>query len=222
VLNLPDGSPTPSEHSEWSFPGTTARSLEGPFIPWSDLSFPESIARWAQLLRRLSTLVAGSRHTEADLVANIGEVDARQLYLREATTIRKLPAGRMVVRKATQRLALDGTAVNPAGLGLRPEQVDSGALDGVYHDLEHRPGQVDSQHLNGLGVCSADLGPEDGKPRPDAGLVRVAAPLPRRATIEPLAPARFRVQFTASDPPGRPGSTRTSRGWCVFARLVRQ
>jgi hypothetical protein len=38
-----------------------------------------------ELLRRLEALVAGSRHTEADLVAHIGEVDARRLYLREAT-----------------------------------------------------------------------------------------------------------------------------------------
>jgi hypothetical protein len=241
-----------------------------------------------ELLRRLGTLVAGSRHTEADLVAHIGEVDARRLYLREATpsmfvycterlhlseteaglriaaaraarrnpallqmladgrlhlsaiaklaphltpenrddllrrathrtkreveelvaeiapranvpaTIRKLPAGRLAVRKATQRVALEGAAVNPAGLGLRPEQVDSDRLDGVDASLERRPEQVDSHDLDGVDPCSADLGPKDDKPRPDADLVRVAAPLPRRATIEPLAPARFRVQFTAS------------------------
>lgn len=38
-----------------------------------------------ELLRRLADLLAGSRHTEADLVAHIGEVDARRLYAREAT-----------------------------------------------------------------------------------------------------------------------------------------
>ncbi len=37
-----------------------------------------------ELLRRLVTLVANSRHTEADLVAHIGEVDARRLYVRQA------------------------------------------------------------------------------------------------------------------------------------------
>jgi hypothetical protein len=247
-----------------------------------------------ELLRRLSTLVAGSRHTEADLVAHIGEVDARRLYLREATpsmfvycterlhlseteaglriaaaraarrhagilemladgrlhlsaiarlaphltpenrddllrrathrtkreveelvagiapradvpaTIRKLPAGRLVVRKATQRVGLglvatnENVTANRPQLELRPEQVDSGALDGVCAGPEHRPEQVDSQHLSGLGACAADLGPKDDTPRPDAGLVRVPAPLPGRATIEPLSPARYRVQFTAS------------------------
>jgi hypothetical protein len=37
------------------------------------------------LLRRVAALFGGSRHTEADLVAHIGEVDARRLYLGEAT-----------------------------------------------------------------------------------------------------------------------------------------
>jgi hypothetical protein len=36
------------------------------------------------LLRRLSSLVRDSRRVEADLVAHIGEVDARKLYAREA------------------------------------------------------------------------------------------------------------------------------------------
>jgi hypothetical protein len=36
------------------------------------------------LLRRLAALLAGSRHTEADLLGHIGEVDARRLYLGEA------------------------------------------------------------------------------------------------------------------------------------------
>jgi hypothetical protein len=36
------------------------------------------------LLRRLSDLLSQSRRTEADLVAHIGEVDARRLYAREA------------------------------------------------------------------------------------------------------------------------------------------
>jgi hypothetical protein len=38
-----------------------------------------------ELLRRLAALLAGSRRTEADLVAHVGEVDARKLYAREAT-----------------------------------------------------------------------------------------------------------------------------------------
>jgi len=38
-----------------------------------------------ELLRRLAALLRQSRGTEADLVAHIGEVDARRLYAREAS-----------------------------------------------------------------------------------------------------------------------------------------
>jgi hypothetical protein len=38
-----------------------------------------------ELLRRLAELLRQSRHTEADLVAHVGEVDARRLYAREAS-----------------------------------------------------------------------------------------------------------------------------------------
>ena len=37
-----------------------------------------------ELVRRLSALVSHSRRVEADLVAHIGEVEARRLYAREA------------------------------------------------------------------------------------------------------------------------------------------
>jgi hypothetical protein len=37
-----------------------------------------------ELLHRLADLLRSSRHTEADLVAHIGEVEARRLYAREA------------------------------------------------------------------------------------------------------------------------------------------
>jgi hypothetical protein len=36
------------------------------------------------LLRRLGELVSQSRRVEADLVAHIGEVDARRLFARQA------------------------------------------------------------------------------------------------------------------------------------------
>jgi len=38
-----------------------------------------------ELLRRLAELLRRSRRVEADLVAHIGEVDARRLYAREAS-----------------------------------------------------------------------------------------------------------------------------------------
>jgi len=39
-----------------------------------------------ELLRRLSELLRNSRRVESDLVAHIGEVDARRLYAREAAS----------------------------------------------------------------------------------------------------------------------------------------
>ncbi len=38
-----------------------------------------------ELLRRLAEILHQSRRTESDLVAHIGEVDARKLYAREAS-----------------------------------------------------------------------------------------------------------------------------------------
>ena len=37
-----------------------------------------------ELLRRLSELLCRSRHVDADIIAHVGEVDARRLYAREA------------------------------------------------------------------------------------------------------------------------------------------
>jgi hypothetical protein len=41
-----------------------------------------------ELLHRLSELLQQSRRVESELVAHIGEVDARRLYAREACTDR--------------------------------------------------------------------------------------------------------------------------------------
>jgi hypothetical protein len=231
-----------------------------------------------ELLRRLAALLTASRHSEADLVAHIGEVDARRLYVLQATpsmfvycterlhlseaeaclrisagrasrqhpallemladgrlhlaaiaklapyltpenrdellrrathkskreveeliaeiaprpdvpgVIRKLPAGRLVARPVSDRFGFRGATHSPdAGLespfedGLRPERVDSDRL-----------GVVDG-HGAGLGV-EGKLGSRS----PDhAGLPWVAG-RPRPAVIEPLAPSRYKVQFTAS------------------------
>ena len=43
-----------------------------------------ALVRDDELLRRLADLLSQSRRTEADLVAHIGEADARRLYAREA------------------------------------------------------------------------------------------------------------------------------------------
>jgi hypothetical protein len=53
-----------------------------------------------ELLRRLASLLRDSRHTEAELVAHVAEVDARRLYLREATP--------SMFQYCTERLHLSG------------------------------------------------------------------------------------------------------------------
>jgi hypothetical protein len=53
-----------------------------------------------ELLRRLAALVRESRHTEAEVVAHIGEVDARRLFAREA-----VPS---MFQYCTERLHLSG------------------------------------------------------------------------------------------------------------------
>ena len=47
-----------------------------------------------ELLLRLADILRQSRRNEADLVAHIGEVDARRLYAREASPCRVGPGGR--------------------------------------------------------------------------------------------------------------------------------
>jgi len=155
-----------------------------------------------ELLRRLASLLEGSRHTEADLVAHIGEVDARRLYAREAAlsmfvyclerlhlseaeaylriaaarasrehpmilemlgdgrlhltgvallaprpdvqpSIRRLPAGRRVPSApSTARVELRG--------GNPPVEATCVGSDRLPADRELRPEQVDSEGLNGL------------------------------------------------------------------------
>jgi hypothetical protein len=65
-----------------------------------------------ELLRRLAALVRESRHTEADLVAHIGEVDARRLYAREASP--------SMFQYCTERLHLSGPRPTCASPRLAP------------------------------------------------------------------------------------------------------
>ena len=244
-----------------------------------------------ELLRRLAAFLAGSRTTEADLVAHIGEVDARRLYAREATpslfaycterlhlseaeaclriaaarasrehpliltmladgrlhlsaiaklaphltpesrevlrcrathrtkreidelvaelvprpdvpaSVRKLPAGRFLARPApTSRT--DGLIADGLKAGLRPERVDSHRLNRVGASTDRGGASTDRVSASEAEPRpGAEAAPELDQPR-DASrseieLLWVAAPRPRPAVIEPLAPARYRVQFTA-------------------------
>jgi hypothetical protein len=56
-----------------------------PFLRVDESRQAEDSPRTDELLRRLSGLLRQSRRVEADLVAHVGEVDARRLYAREAS-----------------------------------------------------------------------------------------------------------------------------------------
>ena len=243
-----------------------------------------------ELLRRLVTLLHESRHTEADLVAHVGEVDARRLYAREAspsmfayctevlhlseaeaylriaaarasrehpvlltmladghlhlTAIAKLaphltaenrdillrratrrtkrqieelvaelaprPDAPVLMRKLPERPSAPvrpstqpPSALSPSALpssampsSTSPERHPRSGANRVGHPaLELRPDGVVSA---GPEPCPEGGATSDEQLRPDAVAAPRAVGRTRPAVVEPLAPARYRVQFTAS------------------------
>jgi 5-methylcytosine-specific restriction endonuclease McrA len=238
-----------------------------------------------ELLRRLDALLRDSRHAEADLVAHVGEADARRLYAREAspsmfaycTEVLHLSEAEAYLRIAAARasrehpvlltMLADGrlhltaiaklaphltaenrdvllqrathrtkrqveelvaelaprsdvqatirklperrtTAAQPSGLppsvhpqsaspsSAAPEStLQPGPDGGALPTLELRPDGVVSP---GPGLRLEREAASDTQLRPDAVADPRAADRVRPAAIEPLAPARYRVQFTAS------------------------
>ena len=206
-----------------------------------------------ELLRRLALLLQQSRRVEADLVAHIGEVDARRLYAREAapsmfaycTHVLRLSEAEAYLRIAAARAsrehpvllemladgrlhlsavaklaphltpanreALLGRAVHRtkreieeliAGLVPRPD-----APVTIRRLPERRTGTPPLGATSGLGLGaregSASSAPQlrpdgvgDSRGSDPAPSARAAAAPPAR--VEPLAPARYKVQFTAS------------------------
>jgi hypothetical protein len=65
--------------------GPPARRKSGLLYSVHGSRSPPPVTLHDDLLARLSGLLRQSRRVEADLVAHIGEVDARRLYAREAT-----------------------------------------------------------------------------------------------------------------------------------------
>jgi hypothetical protein len=138
-------------------------------------------------------------------------------------TIRRIPVGRFVAQLSPAARA-DVSAVPPVEIELQASAPAgtpaSGASNGrsgasdlaqpsirVFSTAEPRLEQVDSERLDAAGapgaVTTGVVGIEsesssDGE-RPSSQEHRwVAAPRRRSAVVEPLAPARYKVQFTAS------------------------
>jgi hypothetical protein len=168
-----------------------------------------------ELLRRLADLLAGSRHTEADLVAHIGEVDARRLYAREATpsmfvycrtkrevdelvaelaprrdvpaSMRKLPAGRFVAGPAAAaRTDLGGVSQGGVDSAPRPERVDSARSDDS-RDLATAQTAEQGTDLALLQGCAAP----SGEARSDVVTARSVVEAPSETAAAPDAVPRL-------------------------------
>ncbi len=190
-----------------------------------------------ELLRQLSELVQQSRRVESELVAHIGEVDARRLYARYAcssmftyaTEVLHLSEWeayhRIAVARAARRhpvllemlrdgrLHLSGisklaphlTDANLESVLTRAVHKSKRQIEELVAELAPRPDVPDvvrklpaqkSTLLTNPATSPkqpAQLGPDQVGAR--------AAPVVARPpikTVEPLAPARYKIQFTAS------------------------
>jgi len=203
------------------------------------------------LLHRLTGLLRQSRHTEADLVAHIGEVDARRLYAREASpsmfayctevlhlseaeaylriTVARASRQRPVLLdhlaegrlhlSAIAKLAPHLTPENEAAVLERARHRSKRQIDELVAALAPQPDvpgrirklpparlQPPIEGLRSEPIETAPLAPA----RPAASVLELRpdgvapperdapSPKPTRATVTPLAPERYRVQFTVS------------------------
>ena len=213
-----------------------------------------------ELLRGLAELLRDSRRTEADLVAHVGEADARRLYARESspsmfaycTEVLHLSEAEAYLRIAAARasrehpvlleMLADGrlhlTAIAKLAPHLTPQNREE-LLERATHKTKREieellaeiaprpdaatvvrrlperrvaapsplPPRLDPISTAPLApptsrdadrVASNDPGPSDPAPAPQLQLGPDAVAAARLAVVEPLAPGRYRVQFTAS------------------------
>ena len=179
------------------------------------------------LLGRLSWLLGQSRRVESEIVAVIAEVDARRLYAREAspsmfaycTQVLHLSEAeaylRIEVARASRefpvlldmlgdgRLHLSGivklvphlTRENVESLLERATHKSKRQIEELIADIAPKPDVPSVIRKLPSSVLPLGLqpGPVDVQLRPDG----VEAPR-SGALVEPIAPARYKVQFTAS------------------------
>ncbi len=177
-----------------------------------------------ELLRRLSGLVQQSRRVESELVAHIAEVDQRRLYAREACSsmftyctevlhmseaeaylrirvaraslkhpglLRMLEDGRIHLTGAA-KLSPHLTEANREAVLARAAHKSKAKIEELVAEIALKPDVAPAiRKLPGRKVQSAPA----AQLRPDAvGSPRSPGPRP----MEPLAPERYKVQFTAS------------------------
>ncbi len=174
-----------------------------------------------ELLHSLSGLVHQSRRVESELVAHIAEVDERRLYAREACSsmftycievlhmseaeaylrIRAARASRkhpeLLAMLKDGRIHLTGVAkLSPYLTEANRETVLSRAAHKSKARIEELVAEIAPKPdvAPAIRKLPAQLRPDAVGPSPAPPVVPVARP----AAIKPLAPARYKVQFTAS------------------------
>jgi hypothetical protein len=182
-----------------------------------------------ELLRRLTTLLQQSRRVESELVAHIGEVDARKLYAKKAassmfvycTEMLNLSEPeaylRITVARASRkhpmllemladgRLHLTGIAKlaqhltedNRDELLARAAGKTKRQIDELVAELSPKP-DVQAT-IRKLPEKRPKAKQKRIKLRPDGVLKQNPSPAPAKpAVVEPTAPSRYKIQFTAS------------------------
>jgi hypothetical protein len=195
-----------------------------------------------ELVRRLLDLLRQSRRIEADLVAHIGEVDARRLYAREAapsmfaycTEVLHLSEAEAYLRITVARAArehpillqmLGDGRLHLRGIVMLAPHLNGGNRDAVLVRAAHKSKREIEELVAELAPRpdaptlvrripqAVQLCPDRVEARaasaPEITVRRVlpaplAPPVAARAlrdspgTIQALAPARYKIQFTAS------------------------
>jgi hypothetical protein len=178
------------------------------------------------LLRHLSEIVHESRRVEADVVAHIGEVDERRLYAREAcasmfaycTDVLHLSEPEAYLRIAVARAArkfpallvlLTEGRLHLSGIALLAPHLTEENVSEVFARAEHKSKRQIEELVAELAPKAdvptairklpAPLTAPAAQLRPDVVKNEMPPvsppPLPK---LEPIAPARYKVSFTAS------------------------
>jgi hypothetical protein len=218
------------------------------------MEYPGSLAAVAddELLDRLTQVVGGSRHTEADVILHVGEVDERKLYAQRAcpsmfsyaTTVLHLSEPEAYLRIAAARASrkhpvllamLAEGQLHLSGIALLARHLTTENRDAVLARARHRSKREIEELVAELSP-KADVParmrrlprtrekatavlqsspaqalargeeerrwPAPAPPAPQLCPDEVATPVAPtpvpRSSIEPLALARYKVQFTAS------------------------
>jgi hypothetical protein len=176
------------------------------------------------LLRALADLARDSRRVEADLVAHIGEVDARRLYAREAepsmfayrTGVLRFSEAEAYLRITAARAArehpvlidmLRDGRLHLSGIAKLAPHLTAENRDDLLQRASHKS-KRQIEELMAVVTPRPDVPAAVRKlPQPPAGVGLELRPggapppptPPPPAVLQPLAPARYKVQFTASD-----------------------